>query len=111
MLKNPQLIGACVGIVMMVFSLGLHAFKKRAPVYTDMAALIVSSVGTLTGIDLGYIVLTSKKADLGPLSEHQLPILLGALAVVWLSVHTIWKHFHLLMTHKGTDSDNSNRQV
>jgi len=89
-MKSPNLIGLYVGLVVGALFLAYSLVKyKKAPEYTDMAVIILSCAGAIVGLDLGYVVVTIDDVGLGKLAEHRLPVVLGALAVVWTAVTSL----------------------
>lgn len=85
-------IGVCVGLFFFLYNL---ITKKKSPLFNQVAVVILSTTGAVIGFNLLYISLTVEDKFLGQLAEQRLPILLGALAVVWTAVETLLATFNL----------------
>jgi len=92
MTRDPNLVGIyvglCVGLTFVVFSLWK---VKKAPDFTATAVIILSCAGAVVGLHLGYVAVTIEDSKLGQLAQHRLPVILGALAVVWTAVGSLHK--------------------
>lgn len=64
---------------------------RKAPEFLDMAVIILSCTGVVIGVHLAYVASTIPDGELGKLADHRVPIVLGALAVIWTSVSSIVK--------------------
>lgn len=73
------------GFIFVLFSL-LKA--KRLPNLTDLFTVMLSLAAAYSGIDLCYLVLDGTKT-LGGFSDQKLIIILGGIAVFWVSLLSI----------------------
>lgn len=81
-------IGITFGIFFLVFSLIKY---RKVPELPEISAIILSCIGAVIGIDLGYVVLTIDDSGLGKLVEYRTQITLGAFAVIWTAISSIIK--------------------
>lgn len=89
---NLNLIGLYAGMIFGgCFLLFAFVRYKRIPEFLDVAIIILSCTGVVIGVDLGFIASTIPDTELGKLAEHRVPVVLGALAVIWTSVGSIYK--------------------
>ncbi|MCP4109150.1 MAG: hypothetical protein GY749_27080 [Desulfobacteraceae bacterium] len=89
MINKPTIIGIYFGLTFGLIYLIIHAIKKTKPNYNQFAVVVLSCVGAIVGLDFGYIALTESSDNLCKLSEQRLPMVLGAGAVVWISIEQI----------------------
>ncbi len=62
--------------------------SKKLPVLTDLFTVMLSVAAAFSGIDLCYLVLEGSKV-LGDFSDQKLVIVLGGVAVFWVSLLSI----------------------
>jgi len=92
MMINLNLASLYVGLVFGgCFLMFVLVKYRKAPEFLDMAIIILSCTGVVIGIHLGYVASTIPDSELGKLADHRVPIVLGALAVIWTSVGSIVK--------------------
>ncbi|NMR27441.1 hypothetical protein HH219_18185 [Pseudoalteromonas sp. NEC-BIFX-2020_015] len=73
------------GVLFVCFSL----YKsKKLPILTDIFMVILSVAAAFSGIDLCYLVLEGSKG-LGDFTDQKLVIVLGGVAVFWVSLLSI----------------------
>lgn len=91
-MPSIKLVSLYVGIAFGIFFLGFTGVKYRKfPEFVEIAAIILSCIGAVIGIDLGYVVLTVDDGGLGKLAEYRVQITLGAFAVIWTAINSIVK--------------------
>lgn len=91
-MPSLNLIGLYVGLAFgALFLLFVLSKYRKAPEFLDIAIIILSCTGVVIGVHLGYVASTIPEAELGKLAEHRVPVVLGALAVIWTSVGSIFK--------------------
>lgn len=92
MMINLNLASLYVGLVFSGCFLAFVLIRyRKAPEFLDMAIMILSCTGVVVGVHLGYVALTITDGELGKLADHRVPIVLGALAVIWTSIGSIFK--------------------
>jgi hypothetical protein len=92
MTTSPNLVGLYVGLFFGGCFLGFTFIKyRKIPEFLEIAVIILSCTGTIIGIHLGYVTLTIQDSELGQLSEYRVPVVLGALSVVWTSIGSLHK--------------------
>ena len=64
---------------------------RKVPEFLEIAIVILSCTGVVIGLHLGYVASTIPDVELGKLVEHRVPVVLGALAVIWTSIGSIYK--------------------
>jgi membrane-bound metal-dependent hydrolase YbcI (DUF457 family) len=89
MLNEPTVWGIYIGIVLSLLFLFVHFVIRKPPKFNEVALILLSSVGSTLGFDFGYLVITSDARVFGPLKEHRITMLLGALAVIWTSCESL----------------------
>lgn len=92
MTTDLNLLGLYIGLLFgFIFFIFVLLKYRKTPDFLEIAVLILSCTGVIIGIHLGYIASTIPDTELGKLSEHRIPIVLGALAVTWTSIDSIYK--------------------
>jgi hypothetical protein len=95
------LISLCSGIAIAVVFLVLYLLKKRSPPdFLDFIGVIFSVVGTFMGFEFGRIALLAAPRQLGLLANHKVFMVIGALAIIWYSVHNGIRKFYLVWTEE-----------
>ena len=91
-MNNLNLAGLYMGMVFGgIFLLFIFIKYRKVPEFLDIAIIILSCTGVVIGLHLGYVASTISDSELGKLAEHRVPIVLGALAVIWTSIGSIHK--------------------
>src|SRR5919206_927475 len=101
---EPTILGVCIGILAGAVFLIICWRRQVAPNFSHMAVILLSCVGAVVSIQFGYIVLKTPKEQLGLFQEQRLPMILGALAVVWVSVESIIKLYLPLIRVKTSET-------
>ena len=81
-------VGLFFGSCFLIFTLLKY---RKAPEFINVATIILSCAGVVLGVHLLYVATTISVGDLGKLANHRVPIVLGALAVIWISTESIIK--------------------
>lgn len=105
LLFEPTIIGVCVGILFGTAYLIVCFSRKVAPNFNQFAVIVLSCVGAMVSIQFGYIVLKTPKEQLGPFQDQRLPMSLGALAIIWISVEAIIKIYLPLIKREAQNAD------
>ncbi len=93
-----QKIGLILGAVLAIVYTCIVFYKKNKPDLPQIITIIMASVGLMTGIFLGYTAIIYDDIALGELSEHRLPVFVGGIAILYISVDGIVRCFR-----KATD--------
>ena len=93
MLNEPTKIGILVGLFVAALALMLHAYRRVPPRLNEISILLLASVGGTVGFDFGYTVATANAQYLGNLERYRLAMILGGVAVVWVSLEAVIERF------------------
>ncbi|MCG6214718.1 hypothetical protein [Vibrio furnissii] len=74
--------------VIITFILYRLLYIKRAPLLTDVVQLFLATMAACSSLNLLYIVLEGTK-ELGDFQSYKESIILGAVAVIWVSIQTL----------------------
>ena len=96
-MNDPIIMGVYCGLTFCIPYLVIHAFRKNPPSFNEIAVIILSCVGGLVGIDFGYVVMTATATYLGNLETRRLPMMLGAIAVIWTSIESLFRIYYPLL--------------
>ena len=66
---------------------------KTKPELLEAIGLILTSSGMVSAVKLGYLALFQAALFTGDLEDQRIPILAGAFAILWVSVHVTWKTY------------------
>lgn len=84
---NTTIVIAAVSILMLIVYFALvFKFKGKKPELKEAIGLVLASAGVISGFKLGFIAIFQKDAFLGILADERIPILAGAIAIIWVSV-------------------------
>ena len=77
------------------------------PELLEAIGLILTSSGMVSAVKLGYLALFQASLFTGDLEDQRIPILAGAFAILWVSVHVTWKTYsqHLHVAPAESDSN------
>ena len=89
---NPrvELGGICLGLLLVVGFVFLNLFRRKKPPLDRMVVLFVSGVGFVSSGYLGYVALFR---ELGNLKDQRAIMVIGAVAIIYISIETIYKIF------------------
>ncbi|MBI1924483.1 hypothetical protein HYR99_09555 [Candidatus Poribacteria bacterium] len=89
---NPRVEfwGICLGLWLVVSFVSLTLFKRKKPPLDRMIALLVSGVGIVSSGYLGYVALFR---ELGNLKNQQVVLVVGAIAMLYILIETVYKIF------------------
>lgn len=96
MKQRPALVGICVGLIISIPYCILSFIRGYPPELANVVALVLSCTGLVTAISFGYVVIRTKQKDLGTLAKYQELMVVGAVAVIWVSTLGIIKMFAYL---------------
>ena len=86
-------IGLILGTVLIIIYCIVCFYQKKKPDLSQIITIIMASVGLVTGIFLGYTAILYDNTALGELSEHRLPVFVGGVAILYVSVDGIFRCF------------------
>ncbi|MGE6291082.1 hypothetical protein D3C77_484270 [compost metagenome] len=94
-------IGALIflGLVLVVIYLYLTWYKEKTKAdLTEAVTIIISAAGVVSSFQLGYIAIFEVTAFTGKLADQRIPVMVGAFAILWVSVQAIYqiylKHYN-----------------
>ena len=100
-MTNPTTLGIYIGIVGGAVYLLLHTQKKKRPSLSSFAVIVLSAVAIAAGIDLGRVAIANQ---LSATDEQRLTMVLGAVAVIWTSIESVYDIYKpLLIMNKNTE--------
>jgi len=81
--------------IITLMALTLYCFIKRKvyPNLIDAISLLTGCTGVITGVAFGYKACTLPSDKLGDLQDHRLPIIIGAVVVIWIAGEQVYKQF------------------
>ncbi len=89
---NLNLVGLYIGMLIGgCFLLFAIIRYKKVPEFLEIVVIILSCTGVVIGLHLGFVASTIPDKELGKLATHRVPVVLGALAVIWTSIGSIYK--------------------
>ncbi|MES9857815.1 MAG: hypothetical protein ABW166_14620 [Sedimenticola sp.] len=84
---NPYL-GLALGVLFLLY---IVLIKRHIPNYMRIIVVFLAATGAVMGIDLGYAAITLPADQLGDLANHRVEIILGAMAVMWTTLETLYR--------------------
>ncbi len=84
------LILFCLLFVGVYLYFTIHDQKTKADL-TEAVTIIMSAVGIFSSIELGYIAIVKVSAFTGDLENQRVQIMIGAFAILWVSIQAIYK--------------------
>lgn len=94
---NSTTLGIYLGIACSVVYLIFHAIKKKKPNLSHVAVIILSATAITVSLELGKVALMASTDELGILKEQRVPMVLGAIAVVWTSIESVFDIYKPLL--------------
>ena len=83
-------IGGAIGITTAIaYSAWSFHHSKSKPDLSTIFVIILSCVGLATGAFLSYSAVVYDPIQLGDLAEHKIPILIGGVGVLYVSLEAI----------------------
>ncbi|MBI1924692.1 hypothetical protein HYR99_10615 [Candidatus Poribacteria bacterium] len=82
--------GLCFGLLLIGIFVCLKLLKRQKPALDKIVTLLISGLGTVSG---GYFCYVALFMNLGPLEDQRVAMVVGAIAMVYISVETIYKVF------------------
>jgi xanthosine utilization system XapX-like protein len=96
MLDQPTLWGIMAGGMVGAVYLLLHLRQRSKPDLAKFAGLFLACVGTVVGGSFALLIFKLDLAPIPALKDQRLVMLLGAIAVTWISIEQIWTMFQQL---------------
>jgi len=96
-------VGALIllGLVLVAIYLYLTWYKEKTKAdLTEAVTIMISAAGVVSSVDLGLISIFNVTAFTGDLADQRIPVMVGAFAILWVSVQAIYK---ILMKHYKCD--------
>lgn len=87
--------GIYAGLALGLIYIAMCARSRKGPTFTQFATVMLCTVGAFVGGAFGLTALRATDADLAGLSDQRLPMILGAVAVVWISLEQLLAVFRL----------------
>lgn len=111
-LPNEQVlqIGLWLGIGGMFIFLLLHLIKRKRPDFLESIGVIIFTAGIWGGVEFGRVALFAKPDDLGIPAHYRVPMIIGAIAMVWRSVQGEIKLFSPIFTAKRDEPPQDSTQ-
>jgi len=98
--KRPVTIGLLMGILAVLVFVGFSVMKGSRPDLAQAVTLTLACVGFVQAIHFIWIVLRAAPEDLGILSDYQVIIVIGAIAVIWISIEAAFKIFNTVLSSR-----------
>ena len=87
---KPTIVGLVSGIALTIIYVLKSLISKKHPALSIAVRIIMSSVALITACDFGSVALFSSSEYLGNFNEHRLIMILGSLAVIWISIDFLY---------------------
>ena len=97
-------IGFACGIGGLILFLLLHGYKRKKPDLAQSINVLISTGGLFYGIELVRVIFFAKPGDLGIPVHYKVPMLIGAIVMIWRSVEGDLKLFHPIFTARRHES-------
>jgi hypothetical protein len=88
--QNVLFWGLSTGSLLIVVFVGFCFKRKNKPTLNTIISLLLAGVGVVSG---GYFGYTALFLPLGPVSDQQVVMFIGAIAIIYVSIDTIHKAF------------------
>lgn len=85
--------GLILGIVLLLIYCVVCALRKEVPDLPKLVSVVAIGVGIDTGLFLGYSVLFFEDIAFGEFSDHRFAILVGGIAIIYVSIVGLFKCF------------------
>ena len=88
---NPvNIAGASIGLVLALVYVGVaFCINGNKPEVARIIVTILSGVGFATGLSLCYIAFAYSEVELGKLSDHTISIIIGGVAICYVSTDAV----------------------
>lgn len=91
-MNDQAIIIVCISAFLLLLYLPTALRSKHSsPDLTEALTLILCSVGFVSGGNLAFIAIFTSDQSVGQLSSERIPILIGAVAILWISVEAVFK--------------------
>jgi hypothetical protein len=108
---GPTIIGLYVGILLGAVHLIICVIRKTAPDFIRFILVVLSVVATIVSVHSAYVILTVTDEQLGLFQDQRLQMALGALAIIWVSVHEFIKINMATLNLKAVSREPPSEQV
>lgn len=98
--NDPTLRGVYVAVVVGVLYLLSHLKGRQRPDLGQFAAVFLASVAVIVSVDFGVETLGARSQCVAACRDQRLPMVLGAIAVAWISVTQVLKSFYRVLTYR-----------
>lgn len=100
-------IASVSGALLVVYFVCIFRGHRSKPDLLEAISLILTSSGMVSALKLGYLALFRASLFTGALEDQRIPILAGAFAILWVSVHVTWKMYshHLQFEPREAEGD------
>ncbi len=98
MSNASTLIGLYVAVVVGVAFLLSHLRTKRRPDLGQFSGVFLAAVAAVVAADFGLDVMRAASACVSACEDQRLPMVLGAIAVEWISISQLVKSFHSVLS-------------
>lgn len=89
-----NICGAIIGLIISAIYLYVILFiHKSKPELSHIIAIILSGAGFVTGTFLGFVSICYDASGLGELSDYRVPVLIGGVAILYVSAEAVAKTF------------------
>jgi choline-glycine betaine transporter len=100
MSKRPFIMGVYCGILALAAFLLIHLIQWKPPNLTQAIMLVLACAAFVSAFDCGRLLIRAS-TSLGDLENHRLTMMLGAFAVIWVSLESLFKVFYALLIQKS----------
>ena len=87
------LIAIISALLLLIYFVCIFKGIQTKPELLEAISLILTSSGMVSAVKLGYLALFQAALFTGDLEDQRIPILAGAFAILWVSVHVTWKTY------------------
>lgn len=108
---NTTTLGIYLGIIVSIIYLIINLRKKKKPNLSHVAVIILSATAITVSFDLGKVALFATTDDLGILREQRVPMVLGAIAVVWTSIESVFDIYKPLLEITAPSTSSNQTQT
>lgn len=98
------IIASIGGLFLIIYFICTFLGNRSKPDLLEAISLLLTSSGIVSALKLGYISLFESALFIGALEDQRIPVLVGAFAIMWVSVNVTWK---LFTTHIQFESGQS----
>jgi len=101
------IIASLSSVLLAIYFICIFRGNRTKPELLEAISLILTSSGMVSALKLGYLALFEAALFVGALEDQRIPILAGAFAILWVSVHVTWKTYALHLQYETSESEGS----